>query len=365
MKNKKDKIFIATGGTGGHIFPSLSLAAFLKTKYEVDIITDKRGKKFIKNENEINIIIINSDTIYKKNILIILQSFLKIFLSFFFSVFLLIKKKPKIIIGMGGYSSFPLCVAGYCLRIPIILYENNQIVGRVNKFLSPFAKKILVSSNNIQGIGHKYKKKISFVGYLIRSNILDLKKNEDKKFDKNSLSVLIMGGSQSAKVFGEVLPNIIVKCFENEIGFKVYQQCLDNQADKISKIYKKFKFEYELFSFSGDMSKYYKKVDLAITRSGASSLAELTNIGIPFIAIPLPSSADNHQFYNAKYFQEKGYCYLLEERFINEKLFEILLDLKQNRKKLLLIKEKMINHSDKDAFKRFEQLILEIINGKN
>ena len=117
------------------------------------------------------------------------------------------------------------------------------------------------------------------------------------------------------------------------------------------------------YFLSDNISKYYKAADLAITRSGASSLAELINLRIPFITIPLPSSADNHQFQNANYFKQKGYCFLLEERFVTDKLFEILVDLKKkDEKKLFLIKERMTEHSDKDTFHKIEELIERILN---
>ena len=362
MKKEKKKILIATGGTGGHIFPSLSLADFLKKKYHVEIVTDKRGLKYLSNHEKINIRTINSDTIFGKNIFKLCLGVIKIILSIFFSIFSMIRLRPKLIIGMGGYSSFPVCVAGYCLRIPIIIYENNLIIGRTNKFILPIARKILVSSKNIEGVKSKYSNKIFVSGYLIRSKILNLKKENSQKVEKKILTILIMGGSQSAKIFGEILPNIMTKCFQNGINLRIYQQCLDEQVNKIKKIYEKYKLESELFSFSGDMSKYYKVADLAITRSGASSIAELVNLRIPFIAIPLPSSADNHQFQNANYFKKKGYCFLLEERFISDKLFEILMDLNKNEKKLFLIKERMKEHSDKNVPLKIEKLVEKILH---
>ena len=109
--------------------------------------------------------------------------------------------------------------------------------------------------------------------------------------------------------------------------------------EKIGEIYSKNKINFKLFSFSEKLSDHYLSTDLAITRSGASSIAELLNLRIPFIAIPLPSSADNHQFKNALNFKKKGYCFLLEEKFIYPKLFEILEDLNNNRDKLLLYKK--------------------------
>ena len=175
---------MATGGTGGHIFPSISLADFLKRKHQVEIVTDKRGLKYLSSDNQINIKTINSDTIFGKNIFKILLGIIKIILSFIISIFSMIITRPKLIIGMGGYSSFPVCAAGFCLRIPIIIYENNLIIGRANKFILPFAKKILVSTKDIKGIKSKYNAKIFFSGYLIRSHILNLKKEKTPDLEK-------------------------------------------------------------------------------------------------------------------------------------------------------------------------------------
>ena len=171
-----------------------------------------------------------------------------------------------------------------------------------------------------------------------------------------------MGGSQSAKVFGEQLPEVIKKCTDNGIKFNIYQQCLDGQKNELNKIYRGLNLKFELFTFANDLSKYYEKVDLAITRSGASSLAELVNSNIPFIAIPLPSSTDNHQLKNAIHFENKGYCFLLEQKYIFEKLFEMLKDLNTDRNKLILLKEKMKKYSDSEAFVKINKLIRGILN---
>ena len=127
-------------------------------------------------------------------------------------------------------------------------------------------------------------------------------------------------------------------------------------------IYKRNNFEFELFSFSDKLIKYYEAANLAITRSGASSLAELINLRIPFIAVPLPSAADNHQFFNAKYFEEKGYCFLIEEKEVSVKLYETLMDLSKNKKKLFFAQEKMNKHSDSKTLNKIEELIKKIID---
>ena len=334
----KSKIVIATGGTGGHVFPAVALSDHLKNNFEVEIFSDKRGMKYLKKEK--NIKLINTETIFQKNIIKSIINLNKIFFSIVNSFFYLKKINPTIVFGMGGYSSFPVCIASYLLKIPFVIYENNLILGRTNRALLPFANKILLSSINTSGIKPKYKNKIFESGYLLRKKIFEIKKEKNLEHNR-ILSILIMGGSQSAKVFGEQIPKVIENCKINKIEFNVFQQCLDSQKKEIEEIYSKNKINYKLFSFSDNLTEHYINSDLAITRSGASSLAELINLRIPFVAIPLPSSADNHQLKNAQNFVNKGYCKLLEEKFVFSKLFETLEDLNKNRKKLLLMKSKM------------------------
>jgi len=358
--NGKKRIVVATGGTGGHVIPSLALCNFLKDTYELKIITDLRGSKYLGNIKDIDIKKINIETLYQKNFLKVFLSILKIILSIFTSFTYLLFLRPKIIFGMGGYSSFPVCIAGILLNIPIIIYENNLIVGRANKFLLHFAKKILVSNNNLDGISSKHIHKKFFCGYIIRDEILRVKSKNIIKNDE-IINLLIIGGSQSAKVFGEEITKVILHCNENNIKFNIFQQCLESQKKDLDNLYKKQNIKFQLFSFTDNMNEYYKFIDLAITRSGASSIAELVNLSIPFISIPLPSSKDDHQYKNALHFKKKGYCLLLQQEFIPTKLFEILADLNKNREKLSQFKNAMKEHSDKDVFKKIKNLIKEIL----
>jgi len=361
--DKKNCIVIAAGGTGGHVFPSISLANYLMKDYDIEIFTDERGTKYLNTHKNIKIKKITSSRVFSKNIIYFIIGIVKVFLSIIFSIILLIKRKPKLIIGMGGYSSFPVCLSGFFLKIPVFIYENNLIIGRANKILLPFSKKILVSTNSIQGIDNKYKNKISHIGFLLRENILGVK-TTNLEITKNNLSILVIGGSQSAKVFGEQIPEVIEECNKKGIKFNVYQQCLEYQKKNIQNIYGKLEIKFELFTFCDDLSKYYQKSDIAITRCGASSMAELVNLRIPFVAVPLPSSIDNHQLKNAKYFNEKNYCFLLEQKFLLSKLLNILQDVHQDRNKLYSFKQKMSKHSDKESLMKAKQIIKDYFNGK-
>jgi len=350
------RIIIATGGTGGHIFPAIGLANYLaKVGFDPNLTIDKRGLKFINKKFVKNAKIINSSSLNRNKII----SIFKILIAIFNSLIFLSKNKPKFIFGMGGYASFPVCFAAIILRIPFIIYENNLLIGKANRFLTPFAKKIFVSYKEIKGVNLKYKDKTLVVGNILREEILH-NLNEKNLKVSDEINVLVLGGSQAAKIFAEVLPDIFIKCKKNNINFKVYQQCLDNQKLNLQKKYQINKIDHELFTFTFDILKYYSLSNLVITRAGSSALAELLNCNIPIISIPLPSSAENHQLKNAQYFMEKGFGNVVEEKDIHNKLFNLLQSIHKDKSMLNTIKINQKKHSDKNVFLNINKEIIKL-----
>ena len=166
-----------------------------------------------------------------------------------------------------------------------------------------------MSYRDVKGFRDKYYKKVSYVGNIIREKILNFKtQNRSQK----KICILILGGSQAAKIFAEKIPRIIKLSKSRKIEIKIFQQCLINQNKYLKTFYKKNKFNFKLFNFDKNILNYYKKANLVITRSGSSVLAELIHCQIPFIAIPLESSADNHQLVNASYFKKRACVIYLE-----------------------------------------------------
>ena len=361
----KKKVLIATGGTGGHIFPAYSLANYLiKKNYKVNLTTDKRGLKYLKNYKDLELIKISTTPINKKSILKFLSSLFLIFFSILKSLCFLILNRPSIIFGMGGYSSFPICIAAYILRIKYIIYENNLIIGKANKYLLPFAKKIFVSYKDLEGIPAKYRNKVFETGNIIREEIINLS-NNDQNVSFKDINILVLGGSQGAKVFADELPEIFKKLKNSEFKFKIYQQCQKDQNDKLFNFYEKNGIDFEIFNFTDKIIKYYCKANLVITRSGASVMGELINVKVPFISIPLPTSADNHQYKNAEFYKDKGYGYLLEEKDIKNKLYDLICSIFRNKGLLEVILSKQSQYSDKDIFKILNEQIENILNEKN
>ncbi len=361
MKSKK-KILIATGGTGGHVFPAYSLAQyFIKKNLSVEIITDKRGFKILKNYDNLKLKIVNSTTIFKKNPIAIITSFIQIIIALISSLIFLFKSRPKIVFGMGGYSSFPVCIAAKLLKIPFILYENNLIIGKANKFLLPLAEKIFVSYSELEGIKKEHEYKKIEIGNIIREEVINFKKDIHLS-KKEEISILILGGSQAAKSFAEVLPEVFEKCSKIGLKLKIYQQCLLAQKNDLNEKYSSLNIQFELFNFSYNLLNYFSKIDLAITRSGSSMLAELLNCEIPFISIPFPYATDNHQLKNAQYFEKKGYGFLIEENQIKTKLFQLIKSIHEDKDLLSKMRKTQKNYSDKLVFENINNQIKLLIN---
>ena len=170
---KTNKIIIATGGTGGHVFPAYSLANYLiKNNYNIKLTADDRGSKYLKDYENLRLIKITSSPLIKKNIFTFLFSIFIILFSTLRSLFFLLLNRPSIVFGMGGYSSFPVCIASAILRIKFVIYENNMIIGKANRYLLPFAKKIFVSYGNLEGIPKNYSNKVCEIGNIVREEII-------------------------------------------------------------------------------------------------------------------------------------------------------------------------------------------------
>jgi UDP-N-acetylglucosamine--N-acetylmuramyl-(pentapeptide) pyrophosphoryl-undecaprenol N-acetylglucosamine transferase len=352
-------------GTGGHIFPAYSLAKYLKSNnYNVNLTTDERGSKYLKNYKNLNLENISSSPLEKKNLFTFVYSIVKIIYSILKSFLFLIFNRPSIIFGMGGYSSFPICVAASILRIKFIIYENNLIIGKANKYLLPFANKIFVSHEELEGIPKQHDEKVFRVGNIVREEIINLNIN-NKERDTSNIRILVLGGSQAARIFAEVLPIIFKKLKNLDLPIKIYQQCLKKQNNQLSQYYNKVGIDHEIFNFTDKILKYYSEANLVITRSGASVLGELINVKRAFISIPLPSAADNHQYKNAEFYKKKGYGYLIEEKDIKSKLFDLIRSLTEND---LLIKNLLLNqrqHSDTHIFTILNDELEEILNENN
>ena len=176
------KIIFSGGGTGGHIFPAINLMKhFFKKKYKVVLVTDVKGSNFIKDQSEFQSYIIHTGTPTKRNIFKKFLSFFLIFYAIVKSFLILRKEKPDLIFGFGGYVSFPLSFTSRFFNLPLIIYENNLVLGRTNKYLSSFSKKILLAKQITEKFPKKYKKKTYEVGSILNKDIINFSPEKKKK----------------------------------------------------------------------------------------------------------------------------------------------------------------------------------------
>ena len=356
------KIIFSGGGTGGHIFPAINLMKhFFDKEYEVILVTDNRGNNFIKHYSEFKSYILDAGTPTNKNLFKKFFSYFLIFYSIVRSILILKKEKPNLILGFGGYVSFPISFASRFFNLPLIIYENNVILGRANKHLSSFSRKILLAKKITKSFPEKYKSKTYEVGSILNKNIIN-SSSVKKTIDKGKLSILVLGGSQGAEIFGTVIPAVVKKIKDEGYEIEINQQCIADQKNSIIDFYKKNNIKNYVFEFDKNILKLVLSSSLAITRCGASTTAELVHTLTPFIAVPLPNSIDNHQYLNAKYYENKGCCLLLEQNnFDVENLFNLIMETIKNKNKLANICENMKKNHNKNVYSNIENEIKEFI----
>jgi len=359
------KIIFSSGGTGGHTIPAINLMKHFDEKnFEVILVTDKRGVKFLKGQPNFKSYIVESDTPQKKFLLKKVLSYFKILHSIIKAAYILNKEKPKLIIGFGGYASFPISFISRFFNIPLIIYENNLILGKVNKYLLPSAKKILLTNKVPLNFPKKYEKKICQVGTILDKDIINYAYKEKTK--KDFFSILVLGGSQGAKIFGKVIHPVMKMIQDKGYKIKINQQCTEDQEDLLSTFYKENKIENNIFKFRKNILNLFSSSDLAISRCGAASTAELVETYTPFIAIPYPYAGDNHQYLNGKYYEKEGCCWLLEENNLNSKnLFNLMIKIIQNNKLLENMRKKMKNSENKNVYINIENIVEEFFKNEN
>ena len=356
------KIIFSGGGTGGHIFPAINLMKhFFNKKYNVLLVTDDRGNNFIKKNLQFKSYILNTDTPTNKNILKKFFSYTLIFLAIIKSIFIIRKERPDLIFGLGGYVSFPICFASRFFNIPLVIYENNMVFGRTNNYLSSFSKKILIAKKLEKHFPEKYKNKTFEVGSILDKSIINLE-NFKEDIHKEEFVILVLGGSQGAEIFANIIPPVLKMIKESGHKIEINQQCIKNQKNYLIDFYKKNGIKNYIFEFDKDILEISKYSKLAITRCGASTTAELVHTLTPFIAVPLPHSIDNHQYLNAKYYEQKGCCWILEQRDLSIKnLFNLIKQTIENKNKLQNIRENMKENFNKKVYENVENTIKEFI----
>ena len=352
----KSKILISTGGSGGHVIPAIIIHDHLKENYDIFISSDVRGLKYLDN-NLFNIKVVNTPKL--NNLILLPLSILKVIFLILKSLLIFKKEKIKILISTGGYMSLPLCIAAKILNIKIYLLEPNMVIGRANKFFLKFCEKIICYSENIIGFHKDFKSKLKIINPLIRKKYYDEKL---KEYDNEKFTLIIIGGSQGAQIFDKILHESIIEISKTK-PLKVIHQTNKKNVDTLKNLYSENMIDNFIFNFDQNLDLLIGQADLCITRAGASSLAEISLLNKPFVAIPLPSSKDNHQLENANYYKNKGCCWIVDQIDFDKKKFEDLLqNILSNKNEILVKKKNLEKLNYQNTWNNVNQNLLNIIN---
>ncbi len=350
------KILITTGGTGGHVIPAKIIEEHLKNDFKIFYSTDARGLKYLSSEVNKTIII---DT-PKINLSFYLPFKLIKLIYLIFQVILFLKKeKIDKVISIGGYMSIPVIIGAKILGLTIILIEPNLVLGRGNKFFLNFSKKIFCYSKKLFNFPKKNLHKIEIINPLVFKDFYELKKTKDIN---NKFCFLISGGSQGAKIFDELIKTVMID-ISKIFSIKVIQQTSLKNIEKLKNFYDSNNIENKIFDFEEKFINLINMSDLCITRAGATSLAEISILNKPFIAIPLPSAKDNHQMKNAEFYQELGCCWVLDQRKLNkEKLFNIIFKILKDKSDFIVKKSNLEKLNFENSWNDTNQKLQKIIN---
>ena len=314
MKSVKNmRVIISAGGTGGHIYPALSILKKIKEKdpkSEVLYIgtTDRMESKIVP---EMDIPYIGVNVIgLKKDLTIFKAGYL--FLKAISKCKKIIKEfKPDIVIGVGGYITAPVIYSAHKLKVKTVIHEQNSIPGKSNTFLQKYVDKIFIS---LPGSKEYFKGDVVLTGNP-RSQEAYYAKKMDKKelgFHDNKKLVLIVMGSLGSTTVTNSLLDIIPKFKDKD-----YEILIISGKDYIDKYPKDLPENVKVIPFLNNMVNLLKNVDVMVTRAGASTIAEILAIGLPSILVPSPYVANNHQYFNAKELVNNNSALLLEEKDFN------------------------------------------------
>ena len=306
-------LVIAAGGTGGHMFPAQALAEVMLARgWRVKLSTDARGARYTGGFPEaVEIEQIASATFARGGLLAKALVPFRIFAGTLKAAFGMLREKPDAVIGFGGYPSIPALGAAWMLRLPRLVHEQNGVLGRVNEVFAKRVDRVACGTwpttlpDGVEGV---------HVGNPVRASVLDRAGAAYIAPGDYPMEVLVMGGSQGARILSDVVPPAIAALPMDMLrNIRVSHQARDEDGTRVAKYYAENGINADVQPFFHDLPRRMSEAQLVISRSGASTVADLTVIGRPAILIPFAAAAGDHQGANAHGLVEAGAAIMIRE----------------------------------------------------
>jgi UDP-N-acetylglucosamine--N-acetylmuramyl-(pentapeptide) pyrophosphoryl-undecaprenol N-acetylglucosamine transferase len=364
---KELKFIFAGGGTGGHLFPGIAIAQEIKSMLPDSLIMFIGNKNKIEGKvvpqcgfkfNSINI----SGISRKLNLSLLVLPF-KLVISVIKSILYILKFKPDVVIGTGGYVSGPVLWSASLLRYKIVLQDHNSYPGVTTRLLSSKALEVHIAFEESTKY-FKKKNNLKLSGFPIRGSLEKTGKLEALQhfgLTNDNKCIFITGGSQGAKAINDSILKIVEDL--DALNVQIIWQTGMLQYLQIKEECQRFN-NVRVFEFINDMNLAFSACDLAITRAGATTIGELMNLEIPAILVPLPTAAENHQVKNAKELYNKGAATLVLEKDLNTNLKNEIINLFENESKLELMQNNLREMQIKNSARKIAESIISLAKNK-
>ncbi|MBI5626621.1 MAG: undecaprenyldiphospho-muramoylpentapeptide beta-N-acetylglucosaminyltransferase [Nitrosomonadales bacterium] len=375
-------ILIMAGGTGGHIFPALAVADVLRSQdWRVTWLGAPNSMEAeLVPKHGYGMALIRFSGLRGKGLLRKLMLPINLLTALWQSATVILRYRPDVVLGMGGYITFPGGLMAALLRRPLVIHEQNSVAGLSNRVLAHFSQKVL---SGFPGVLPK----AEWCGNPVRSSIANLPEPRQRYAKRSGkLNVLVMGGSLGAKAINEVMPQALALLSEEvrpngqarsplpsplphageggngslrECLFNVVHQTGKQHFDDVQQLYRQAGVQADIRPFLDDMAGSYANADVVICRAGALTIAELAAAGVASILIPYPFAVDDHQTYNARFLSGQGAAVLLPQSELSaEKLARLLREL--TREKLLAMAQHARSLAKADAAQQVAQVCEEL-----
>jgi len=347
------KLMVAGGGTGGHLFPGISLGfAWLERVPQGEVFfvgTTKGLEQKVVPQAGFRLLFIDQTPLKGRSVFNTLKSLLRLPRSLIQAIRLVRKERPDVATGVGGYASGPAILAAWLLGVPTLLFEANAIPGLTNRILGVVAKKIV--SPYVTTGAYFSRKKLVISGVPVRPQLIEAAKNHNEKNgaeheQPKSPTIFIFGGSQGATAINCAAIDASEALLSR--GCQIVHQTGTADFLRVQSAYADKKLQVEVRAFIDDMAAVYRRSDLVVCRAGASTLAELAMMGKPSLLVPLPSAADDHQTYNARAYEKAGAALVLPQSELN--------GARLSREIQSLIADSIRLHTMSEAVKKFADI---------
>ncbi len=327
MSDPSPLFLLAAGGTGGHVFPAEALSRELLGRgARVALVTDSRGGRF-SDELAVPVHKVTACAL-GKNLFTKLVSLIKMGIGVVQSAALLARLKPAAVIGFGGYPSVPLLYAASRMRVPVVLHEQNAVLGRANRALLPLAKLLATSFPHVLDVPPHPRTRIVHTGNPVRPAFASFRATPYPAIgDDEPFRLLVLGGSLGAHVFSEVVPKAL-GLLPKELRSRILatQQCRAEDLEEAKAAFAGAGVEAEISPFFKDVPERMASAHLVIGRSGGGAIAELTAIGRPSILVPFPHGHAGEQLANAEALAQAGGAWMIPENLLTPEALAIRLE---------------------------------------